>query len=161
MGDRRNFQAVVGALVLLAVVAVGVLSSMHDPANNGYRVHATFDEVSGLSVGSPVWLGGLPVGEVVAMELGDSLRARVTLRIEGDVALPTDTAAAIKTQGILGDKHVALQPGAAFDSIEPGGTIAYTQDALIVEELLQLVVSRARARKGAGAGEDDNGQPKD
>jgi phospholipid/cholesterol/gamma-HCH transport system substrate-binding protein len=59
-----------------------------------------------------VAIAGVTVGQVRDIELDDRLRARVTLEVEKNLALPVDSSAAIQTQGLLGDQFIALEPAA-------------------------------------------------
>ena len=109
----------------------------------GYALTATFNRVDGLSVGDDMRLSGVKVGSVEHQILDDRYRALVTLRTTADVKMPTDTAAAIHTDGLIGTKFVIL---------DPGGNVSFTQDAVLVDELLELIIAEGMARgatKGA------------
>jgi phospholipid/cholesterol/gamma-HCH transport system substrate-binding protein len=119
----------------------------------GYALTATFNRVDGLSIGDDVRLSGMKVGDVESQLLDDNYRALVTFRITSDVKLPTDTAAAIHTDGLFGTKFVILDPGGEDATLKPGGNISFTQDAVLVDELLELVIAEGKAR-GATKGEN-------
>lgn len=151
---------VLGALVLaLALNALG--SGQRGAGDGGYAVQAVFHRTDGLTVGAQVRLAGLPVGQVVEQVLDARYRAHVTLRLNEGVQLPQDSSAIIETDGLLGAKYIELQPGADDDMLGPGGRIEYTQDSMMIEELLARVVAQAKARlapasagaEGAGGGE--------
>ena len=74
----------------------------------------------------------------ISLLLDDRYRALVTLRITADVKMPTDTAAAIHTDGLIGTKFVIL---------DPGGNVSFTQDAVLVDELLELIIAEGMARE--------------
>lgn len=132
---------IVGLFVVGGLAAVGFLSLRIGGASyagpGGRIVYAYFDEVGGLSDRAPVVIGGVKVGQVVAIDLDpQDYRARVTLDVDASLELPEDTAAGILTQGVLGDKLVELQPGGADELLTDGGTIAHTQSAVVLERLL-------------------------
>jgi phospholipid/cholesterol/gamma-HCH transport system substrate-binding protein len=52
------------------------------------------------------------------------------------VHLPVDTIASIKTSGLIGDKYVALAPGADSSNLSPGGTITDTESAVDLESII-------------------------
>lgn len=136
------------ATVLVLVAALAALSTGRSVAasqTGAYPVIATFNRVDGLLEGDVVRLGGIRVGKVEKAVLDANYRARLTFRIDGGVALPTDTSAAIHTDGLFGSKFVALLPGGDDAIIKPGGAISFTQDALIVTELLDLIIAEGRA----------------
>ena len=66
---------------------------------------------------------GIKIGEVSGMRLGPNYSAVVDLRIDVPLELPTDTSAAIHTDGLFGDKHVVLVPGAEDKILRSGGSI--------------------------------------
>ncbi|MBF0305644.1 MAG: MCE family protein [Alphaproteobacteria bacterium] len=149
--DERWGEISIGALVLLlgGVVLVGAYSGTGRADGPGYRVTAVFNRADGLPLGGEVRLSGVPVGRVVAQELDERFRAEVTLSIAPGIALPRDTAAAIHTDGMLGAKFVELIPGGSERMIPPGGQIVYTQDSLVLQELLQTIIAQARAARAS------------
>jgi phospholipid/cholesterol/gamma-HCH transport system substrate-binding protein len=78
----------------------------------------------------------------------------VTLDIEKAYSFPKDTAAKILTSGLLGDQYIGLEPGGDDANLAPGDTIAQTQSAVVLENLIgQFLTSRAdSAGSGAAAG---------
>ncbi len=138
--------AVVGVLVSVLVVVFGPASLTGEST---YKVSATFGQSDGLSVGSPVRAAGVTVGQVAGLALEDGYRVRATLEIESDVVLDTDASAAIVTDGIFGTKLVRLDVGGGDRDIENGGVIAYTEDAVVIDDLLSLIISQARSRHEA------------
>lgn len=156
-------EALVGGLVvacgLIALVALNQLDSATLRGDTGFVLEAEFNRADGLSVGSPVRLAGIDVGSVTDQTLTGSFNAVVRLRIDRDVALPTDTAAVIATDGLFGGKFIELIPGGALDMLEPGDLIEFTQDSLVIEDLLDRILDMARAknRAAAGSGAEEEG----
>ncbi|MDP7096946.1 MAG: MlaD family protein, partial [Rhodospirillales bacterium] len=87
------------------------------------------------------------IGTVGALSLDENYRAVVSMKITSDVKLPTDTSAAIHTDGLFGSKYIVLEPGGEETFLQPGEAIVFTQDAMIVGELLELIISQGKARK--------------
>jgi phospholipid/cholesterol/gamma-HCH transport system substrate-binding protein len=145
-------EIVVGAaaLAVLALVLVVVYGGADKEARAGlatYRLFATFNRIDGLAVGDEVLVSGIQAGRVQSMELDPDFRARVTLRIDRAVQLPIDTAAAIHTDGLFGSKFVVLDPGGDEKMLEDGSVIEFTQDSVIVSELLDLVISEGKSMR--------------
>jgi phospholipid/cholesterol/gamma-HCH transport system substrate-binding protein len=67
------------------------------------------------------------------------------------VPLPEDTAAVIETDGVFGQKHIELRPGGEEKVLASGSRIAYTQDSVIIEDLIARIVGEAKAAHGAAA----------
>ncbi|MCW5698495.1 MAG: MCE family protein [Rhodospirillales bacterium] len=143
----------IGAIAVVGL-ALAVGGSYGDGASEAearigqYQLFASFNRVDGLRVGDAVLLSGIPIGTVHAMELHSDYRANITLRIDSAVELPTDTAAAIHTDGLFGSKFVTLSPGAEEESLADGDVIAYTQDSLIVSDLLDLIIAQGKSVRG-------------
>lgn len=155
----------VGALALASLLLVlGFFQAGRTPASAksaGYDISATFNRIDGLFPGDPVRLGGIRVGTVAKAELDANYRARLTLHMNAGINIPEDTAAAIHTDGLFGSKFVVLLVGGDDAVVKPGGAITQTQDALIVSELLELIISEGRAAraKAAAAGGEKRTRP--
>jgi phospholipid/cholesterol/gamma-HCH transport system substrate-binding protein len=79
-------------------------------------LYATFDNVGGLLVGSPVRLAGVDVGIVRAIAFfvdGDKERVRVTLAVERSALehIRVDSQALLTSKGLLGDMLIDLTIG--------------------------------------------------
>lgn len=146
----------VGATSLLLLTAILIVSyhgnreSARIPGS-GYQVNATFNRVGGVAPGTPVEVAGVPIGAVEAISLLPDYRAQVTLRIVSDVPLPKDTSAAIHTDGLFGGKFMSLEPGGDPELLRDGSTIAFTQDSVVISELLDLIIAEGRANRAAAA----------
>ena len=147
----KDRDALVGAVVIVtATLLFGFVygKEMHSGDSGGYTVNARFRRADGISLGSDVRLSGVVVGKVVAEELDQQFRAITTLRLASNLGLPMDTAAVIQTDGLLGAKYIELRPGAEDDVLKPGQEITFTQDSMVLEDLLDLIINQARAKRG-------------
>lgn len=149
-GDR---DIVTGAVVVaVAAILLGLVYGKDPGAGgaggNGYTLTATFNKADGVSVGTEVRVSGVPVGKVVEQSLDDRFRAVIRLDIATGVQVTADTGAAIRTDGLLGAKYIELQPGADESMLKPGDAIPFTQDAMVLEELLDMIIQQARAKRG-------------
>jgi len=157
-------EIVVGAaaLVVLAVVLIVVYGGADKEARAElatYRIFATFNRIDGLAVGDEVMVSGIQVGRVQSMEVDADFRARIMLRVDRGVGLPIDTAAAIHTDGLFGSKFVVLDPGGDEKMLEDGGAIEFTQDSVVVSDLLDLIIREGKATRGQSEeGQSEEGQ---
>jgi phospholipid/cholesterol/gamma-HCH transport system substrate-binding protein len=101
-----------------------------------FAVRARFTNLGGLAPGASVLISGVSVGRVEKVELDERYAAVATLRVRRDVALPTDTMAAIRSSGLIGEKFVSLSPGADEVMLEPGALITDTESAVDLESLI-------------------------
>jgi phospholipid/cholesterol/gamma-HCH transport system substrate-binding protein len=99
-------------------------------------VNARFTNIGGLKTGSQVLIAGVPVGRVERIDLDPQYAAVVRMNLRQGVRVPSDTIASIKTSGLIGDKFIALAPGADSQNISPGGTITDTESAVDLESLI-------------------------
>jgi phospholipid/cholesterol/gamma-HCH transport system substrate-binding protein len=150
--NSRRYETGVGFIafcVLAALIFISYASNrFEDDSGGAYRILATFNRIDGLGIGDDVQLAGIPIGEVESFTLDANYRARVTLQINRDIELPLDTAAAIHTDGLFGTKFVVLEPGGELETLQNGDEISYTQDSLIIGELLDLIIAEGRATRG-------------
>lgn len=135
----------VGAVLLMVAFAVGGKSA---DSGDGYTLKARFNRADGINVGSAVRLSGTVVGRVVDQGLDERYRALLTLRLRKDIQLTGDTAAVIYTDGLLGAKFIELKPGGDEQMLKPGAEIQYTQDAVVLEDLLDMIIQQGRAKRG-------------
>jgi len=141
----------VGLFVLVGLATIGYLSiqigGISYTGPSGLVLYASFDEVGGLRTRAPVEIGGVTVGRVKAIGLDKDLRARVTMDLDPSLKLATDTSAAIRTQGLLGDQFVALEPGGEEETLVSGEEIAFTESALVFERMIGRLVHDAGLEK--------------
>jgi phospholipid/cholesterol/gamma-HCH transport system substrate-binding protein len=140
--ERRRLEFSVGIFMIVGLLCLTYLALTLGHLGWGgsrYEVNASFPTVSGLKNKAAVTMAGVNIGEVRKIQLKDG-RASVTLSINKDIRLEDDSIASIKTMGIIGDKYVAITPGAADEYIKPGGIIRETQAPLDIEGLISRFV---------------------
>jgi len=148
--ERREYMVGIMAAALLAAVLVFTALANRGAAQAGagedaFILTAAFNRADGIHVGSPVRVAGMAVGDVAKAALDAEQRAVLTFRFTSALDLPEDTAAVIETDGLFGTKYIELRPGGTDELLKSGGRISYTQDSVIIEDLVELVVQRAKA----------------
>jgi phospholipid/cholesterol/gamma-HCH transport system substrate-binding protein len=126
---------VLGGLLALAYLAIKVGGGTL-LGGDTTTVRARFSNLGGIHAGSAVLVSGVSVGKVEKVELDAAYAAIATLRIRKDLALPSDTFAAIRSRGLIGEKHIALTPGADDELLAPGDLIVDTESAVDLESLI-------------------------
>lgn len=152
MGKAERAETTVGVAALVVGVAVMALTATAnqlrgDGEGAAARYIADFARVDGIHVGAPVRVAGVSVGRVTELMLDDRFRAVATLTFDRDVPLPDDSAAVIETDGIFGAKYVEIQPGGSEETLKNGARIGFTQDAVIIEDLVSRIVQQAKATR--------------
>jgi phospholipid/cholesterol/gamma-HCH transport system substrate-binding protein len=147
---KKSIETLVGFFVLLGMLGLVFLAMK--AANLGsvgggdtYSVQARFENIGGLKPRAPVRAAGVTVGRVKSISLdAKTFQGVVTLDIDKGYAFPKDTAAKILTAGLLGDQYIGLEPGGDDKNLAQGETIAQTQSAVVLENLIgQFLTSKA------------------
>ncbi|MEJ3653888.1 MCE family protein [Actinomycetes bacterium KLBMP 9759] len=113
-----------------------------DLGDDPYSVVIEFADVVDLVPQSLVKVNDVPVGTVTDITVGPNWTANVTVMVNGDVPLPADAQARVRTTSLLGEKFVELlapeEPGPAGSQLADGALIplARTGRAAEVEEVL-------------------------
>lgn len=146
---REKFEIWIGAAISTTlVVLVTLIFSPAGSGANSYEVMARFNRVDGARVGSVVRAAGVDVGQIQELRLDENFRAVAVLRINSDIVLDTDASASIVTDGLFGGKFVQLDVGAGEGEIGDGQEIAFTEDALVLDDLLELIISQGKQARG-------------
>ena len=129
---------VAGGLAALFMLAMKVSNLRVVTGEEGYRVNARFENISGRKVRSPVTVAGLRVGRVTAINYDPkSYEAVGSMQIGHQYnELPMDTSASILPSGLLGEKYIGLEPGGDIDMLAEGSEIHLTQSSLVLENLI-------------------------
>lgn len=156
MMHRRTMEIAVGMFVAAGLAALFMLAMKVSniatfAEGEGYHVQASFDNIGGLKVRSPVTMGGVRIGRVAAIEFDqDRYKAVVTMKISSAYdRVPLDTSASILTSGLLGEQYVGLEPGAEDRYLTDNGQITLTQSALVMERIIgEFLFSQAEKTDG-------------
>lgn len=136
-----RLELLVGLFVLLGLAAVAYLTVKLGTGDrlsgDTYLIEARFTNAGGLNRGGSVLLAGVPVGRVETIHLDpNDFSAIAVLRLQSAVHLPTDSMASIRTTGLIGDKFIAISPGADDTYLAPGNRITMTESAVDLESLI-------------------------
>lgn len=134
-------ETVVGIFVVAGLVCLGYmtinLGKISLFGDETYTVYGRFSSVNGLRVGNSVEMIGIEVGSVTGFTLDEKdLVVLVALSIKKGIKVYDDAIASIKTQGLIGDKYVQLDPGGGGDLLKPGGTITETEAPVDIGDLI-------------------------
>jgi phospholipid/cholesterol/gamma-HCH transport system substrate-binding protein len=137
--DRRGFNPVLVALILIAVAGVGVYFGFAKkvPFTHGFRMNAVFENANSIRPNSPVRIAGVNVGKVTKIARYKDTDATVVTFELNDDGLPIhkDATAKIRPRIFLeGNFFVDMQPGTpSSPTIGDGDTIPMTQTAAPVQ----------------------------
>lgn len=145
--NTRKTEILVGLFIAAGLAALFMLAMKVSNLNiynndEGYEITASFENVSGLKIKSPVTMAGVRIGRVSDISFdGERFEAIVKIRIESQYnALPKDTSASIYTAGLLGEKYVGLEPGGDDENLKQNDKLKLTQSSLVLEKLISRFV---------------------
>ncbi len=171
MQSKKN-EVWVGVFMLAALLALLFLSlRVADLKSLGteptWKLYATFENIGGLKISSPVKVGGVVIGRVTDIALDDkTLSPRVTMDISDQYAdkIPDTSSLAIRTQGLLGEQFLSLNLG--FDDpelgsamLKDGGTLRDTKSALVLEDLIGQFLYKSGDNKNAEPSQNAGSAP--
>lgn len=158
--SRNSIETIMGGVVLLIAASFLVTayqSKQLKTVSDGFSVSAKFDDASGIVSGSDVRIGGVKVGVVDSLTLDNkTYRAIVKISLANAVRVPSDSAATIKSDGLLGGKFISVDPGGSDELLADGGVIEFTQSSISLEEMIGKFVFSG----GGVDGKDDEGEKK-
>ena len=143
---------IIGSSVALLFIAFLVYFNIQrnvwkNAEDTDYTLYATFNRTDGLVVGDKVRMAGIDVGHIEKSVLDEDFRATLTLKIRDNYHIPDDSSAAIVSSGIMGAKYIEIEPGGSEDFFPDGGEFTYTQDAIVLEELVDRIIALGKAKR--------------
>ena len=155
--ETKNLKVGIMVLSIALLIFFIVLFSRDEITHQGggkyYQLYARFNRTDGLLVGDLVRLAGMDIGRVVNARLDSNFKAIMTLEINEKIKLPEDSSAAIVSSGIMGSKYIEIEPGGSEDILSPGSEFSYTQDAMVIEELIERIIGIGKAKRQNQKGE--------
>lgn len=147
MGQRTT-EVIVGlfmiagaaALLFLALQVSGLSTSTSGPT---YTLYADFNDSGGLTPRGKVSMAGVTVGTITDISLNpETFQARVTIAVDEKVDnIPADSAAVIRTSGLLGEQYIDISVGGDMESLKEGDAFYSTQSAMNLERLISNFAS--------------------
>ncbi|MBQ9335533.1 MAG: outer membrane lipid asymmetry maintenance protein MlaD [Alphaproteobacteria bacterium] len=131
-------ESVIGAVVLViaSLFVYFAYVSGGEKIKEGYVLTARFDDVSGLARGADIKLNGIKVGIVKSLSLDKNYQAKVELLLRDGVRIPVDSSVAISTDGIMGNKYIAISAGFSEEKLKSNEEIEFTRSAVNLEKLI-------------------------
>ena len=135
-------ETTVGIFVVIGLLCIGYmtvkLGNLGFFGDDSYPIIARFTSVSGLRDGSAVQMLGIEIGRVEKLTMDQQKQlAVVEFRIKQGIKIYDDAIASIKTEGLIGDRYVSIDPGGGSDELlKPGGVITETESPTDIQELI-------------------------
>ena len=139
---KYAMETAVGIFVVIGLFCVGYmtvkLGNIGLLGDDSYSLFARFTSVSGLRTGSAIQMLGIEIGRVDKLTMDqENQMAVVEFRINKGIKIYDDAIASIRTEGLIGDRYVSIDPGGGTDELlKPGGTITETESPTDIQELI-------------------------
>ena len=138
---KNSIEFMVGFFMIAGFLAFGYLAlqlgevALFSDGKN-YTVVAQFNNIAGVKKGASVQVAGVAVGQVGKIWLDEDSYANVALLVEKGLQLPIDSTASVKSQGLIGDKFIALSVGGEEELFKDGGLLTDTESSVDIESLI-------------------------
>jgi phospholipid/cholesterol/gamma-HCH transport system substrate-binding protein len=160
LDEAKTIKTGVITLIVVLLIAVVTISRNASIKSQGmgdkYNIYASFGRTDGLNIGDAVRMSGVDIGRVIGAKLDDNYNSNLILEIDGSYKIPDDSSASIVSFGLIGGKYVEIEVGGSEDFIEPEGVISYTQDAMVLEELLDRMIALGKSKRTKDSANDSN-----
>ncbi len=163
---RNVIETIMGGVVIfvaLSFVYTIYQSRSMSSVGDGYSIFAKFDDITGVSNGSDVRMGGVKVGVVGDVSLDtETYQAVLSMMVSENISIPEDSVASVVSDGLLGGKFVSLEAGGGEAMLGDGDSIEFTQSAVSLEQMIGKFVfsgggvdGEEEASSESAAGGDD------
>ena len=138
---KYSKETVVGIFVVIGLFCIAYmtvkLGNVGFIGENTYSLIGKFTSVTGLRTGNPVNMLGLEIGRVEKFSMDqENQQVVVEFKINKGIEIYDDAIASIKTEGLIGDKYVAVDPGGGGDLLADGDTITDTNSPTDIMDLV-------------------------
>jgi phospholipid/cholesterol/gamma-HCH transport system substrate-binding protein len=159
MGRTIRLGVFVVASLLLFGTGIFWIGNMRFLFSRTWRLNADFDNVAGLSNGAEVRVAGIHRGSVrnVTLPRRPTGKVHVEMDLDGDTrnVIKKDSKAAIKSEGLVGDRYVEISFGSdGAEAVDKGGTIS-SEPPLQISDLMRKADGILDYTQGAMQAIDD------
>ena len=138
--DIFEFIVGLGVIIIAGWFILSVVSKSDQLSNISETTNyiASFNDVSGISVGSNIKLAGVTVGKVLELKLDEiNYTAEMVLGINRKIKIPNDSEIIITSEGLLGGNYVSISPGGSDIFLKANEKFSFTQSSLSLNNLIQ------------------------
>jgi len=111
--------------------------------SDSFTAYTDLQALSGVAVGTPVWVSGMSAGEVKEIVVPPRPGAPFRLRLEVDETLHqivrTDSVVSVRTEGLVGGRFLQISAGSEAAPRLPDGGVLRGQEPFDVAEMLDQI----------------------
>jgi phospholipid/cholesterol/gamma-HCH transport system substrate-binding protein len=129
-------------IFVLAIFIIGKQKNLFNPV---FSLNANFHNVSGLQVGNNVRFSGINIGTVDDIQIVNDSTVKVKMLIKKEVQpfLKTDSQAGIGSEGIIGDKVLAISQGIASNKPVKSGQMIASVEPIETDAIMRSLKTTA------------------
>lgn len=136
---------IVGIFTLLgiAILAVTILTlgDQRSTFNESVLVTSFYNNVNGLQKGNNIWFNGVKVGTIKSVDIidNDSIEVKMNINQSARKFIHNDVKAKLSTDGLIGNKIVALSGGTSQAPVIKNGDIIQTDELLNTDAVMNTL----------------------
>jgi len=147
MKESTKKEIKVGAMIALGLIIVFssffIIGGKEGIFSNRYTLFARFDDIEGLTVGAPVRLGGVKVGNVEDISFSDIADAKaiiveMSIKAKSFIRIREDSEAKLASMGLLGDRTVDISLGSTDSEPITPGEFVLTEGGHIIKDVEEI-----------------------
>jgi phospholipid/cholesterol/gamma-HCH transport system substrate-binding protein len=134
------------ATILLLLTGIFLIGRNKSMFRSTIMLYGTFKNVGGLMVGNNIRFVGINIGTVESIDILSDTTARVGLRVQEKVRpfIKKGAIASISSEGLMGDKLVAISSGTGSNTpVNDGDTIS-TREPMQLDKVMDRISSVAK-----------------
>jgi len=149
MPREKNYKWKLGLFsmtaLVIAIIAIYIIGKQKNKFGNVFHLSAIFKSVGGLKPGANVRFGGIDVGTVDGIGLINDTSVKVDMIIQGDVRkfIRKDAQAGISSDGLMGDKVIAIAPGTAGQPVVQETDVLSSRPPLETDQIMASLKTSA------------------
>lgn len=134
---KSNLNFIVGLVTIIILIVFSIKDEKAVP--NYTTAKANFNRIDGINIGSDIRMSGIKIGHVLDIQL-EKNKPTIFFNFKKQIFIPDDSSISIQTDGLFGEKYVAIEPGGSENILKSGEQLYYTEDALLLEDLLKKII---------------------
>ena len=134
---KSNLNFIVGLVTIIFFIIFNVREENIDTSY--ITAKANFNRIDGINIGSDIRMSGIKIGNVFDIQL-EKNKPTIFFNFKKQILIPDDSSISIQTDGLFGEKYVAIEPGGSEKILKSGEQLFYTEDALLLEDLLKKII---------------------
>lgn len=140
---KNYFESILGFLTLLVALAFLLkFVNVNTDNNETYQLKAKFLKAGGIASGNDVKMRGVKIGVVSNVYLDKDYFAVVDFKIYKKISVPKSSIVKIASDGILGNKYLAITPGGGDlkDTLSNNQEINDVEDFESIEDQVSKII---------------------